>query len=499
MERLFRTIVETAADGIFVIDADGRILEVNPAGAAQFGATPETLRGLPVETLFFLDEAAERPASFLLPRGAATAAPLRREVWGRRCDGRTFPGEISFSEVLQEEGPRVAAILHDTSLRKAQRDALREREERLSAILATIPDAIVTVDDQGLIESFSESAERMFGYRADEVIGQNVRLLMPSPYREAHDGYIERYIRTGERRIIGIGRVVVGLRADGTTFPMELHVGEMKTAGRRLFIGFVRDLTEKEDTERRLQDLQAQLMHTSRLRLLGRMATTLAHEINQPLTAIANYMQAARHLLESGRSELIPRALDAVTKAAAQATRAGEIIRRLRSFVSRGESEKTPQDLNKLIEEATALALVGAREWKIRVHFALGADLAPVLADRIQIQQVILNIVRNAVEVLQNHDPREIHITTARSADGSGAVVSIRDTGPGLPPEVEANLFRPFISTKKEGMGLGLSICREIVETHGGHLTVQTAPGEGTTFTFTLPFSPTGEAIDDAA
>ncbi len=420
-------------------------------------------------------------------------------MWGRRADGRVFPAEVSFREVEQEGGPRMVVILHDISLRKAQRDALREREQRLSAILATVPDAIVTVDEQGLIESFSESAERMFGYKASEVIGENVRLLMPSPYRESHDGYIERYLRTGERRIIGIGRVVVGLRADGTTFPMELHVGEMETAGRRLFIGFVRDLTEKENTERRLQDLQAQLMHTSRLRLLGRMASTLAHEINQPLTAIANYVQAARHLLESGRADLTPRALDAVTKAAAQATRAGEIIRRLRDFVSRGETEKTPQDLNKLVEEATALALIGAREWKIRILFSLAGDLAPVLADRVQIQQVILNIVRNAVEVLQTHDRREIHITTARSADGSGAVVSIRDTGPGLPDEVRANLFRPFISTKKEGMGLGLSICREIVETHGGSLTVETAPGAGTTFTFTLPFSPETEAIDDAA
>lgn len=498
MERLFRAIVETAADGIFVIGAEGRILEVNPAGAMLFGTTPDDLCGERVEALLFLDGESRHPAVCLIPRGVREP-PRRREIWGRRRDGRVFPGEVSFSEVMHEEGPRMAVILHDLSLRRAQRDALREREERLSAILTTIPDAIITVDDRGIIESFSESAERMFGYPASRVIGRNVRLLMPSPYREAHDGYIERYIRTGEKRIIGIGRVVVGLRADGTTFPMELHVGEMEAGGRRLFIGFVRDLTEKENTERRLQDLQAQLMHTSRLRLLGRMASTLAHEINQPLTAIANYMQAARHLLESGRPELTPRALDAVTKAAAQATRAGEIIRRLRGFVSRGESERTPEDLNKLVEEATALALIGAREWKIRVQFALSGDLPPVLADRIQIQQVILNIVRNAVEVLQNHDPREIHITTARSADGSGAVVSIRDSGPGLPEEVRANLFRPFISTKKEGMGLGLSICREIIETHGGMLTVESVAGRGTTFTFTLPFGRGGEAADAEA
>jgi two-component system, LuxR family, sensor kinase FixL len=389
--------------------------------------------------------------------------------------------------VEQDEGKLRVAVLRDLAERKTAEAVLLEREERLRSILDTVPDAIIVIDERGLIESLSRAAERLFGYTAAEAVGQNVSILMPSPYRDEHDGYIERYRRTGERRIIGIGRVVVGRRADGSVFPMELHVGEMHPAGRRLFTGFVRDLTEVQQTKRRLQELQADFLHSSRLSTMGRMAATLAHELNQPLTAVVNYVQAARAQLENGTPAMVARIPETLAKAAAQAERAGTIIRRLREFVARGATQRQPEDLNKVVEEAGALALVGARDQGVHVEFRLQSDLSAVMIDKVQVQQVVLNLVRNALEAMQNSKRRELSIETFRDPATSGTAVVVTDTGPGLPSEILSQLFQPFVSTKKQGMGLGLAICREIVESHGGKLQASTGPEGGARFRFTLP------------
>ena len=239
-------------------------------------------------------------------------------------------------------------------------------------------------------------------------------MLMPSPYREAHDGYLTRYLTTGERRIIGIGRVVVGERKDGSTFPMELAVGEMRSRSRRYFTGFIRDLSERQVTEARLQELQTELVHMSRLTAMGEMASTLAHELNQPLSAIANYMKGSRRLLETATDDRSQKIRDAIDKAGAQALRAGDIIRRLRDFVARGEGERRVESIARLVEEASALALVGAKELGVRVRFNFdpGADL--VLADRVQIQQVLLNLMRNAVEAMEHAERRELMLGDRR-------------------------------------------------------------------------------------
>ena len=223
------------------------------------------------------------------------------------------------------------------------------RETHMKLILDTIPDAMIVIDERGIMQSFSAAAERLFGYSAAEVLGKNVKFLMPSPYREGHDSYLRRYNLTGERRIIGIGRVVVGERKDGSTFPLELSVGEMQAGGQRFFTGFIRDLTERQKTEARLQELQAELVHVSRLTAMGEMASALAHELNQPLSAIANYMKGSRRLLEESSDERVGILREAMDKAAEQALRAGQVIRRLRDFVARGESERRVEDAKKLV------------------------------------------------------------------------------------------------------------------------------------------------------
>jgi len=366
--------------------------------------------------------------------------------------------------------------------------ALRTSEAHLRSIIETVPDALIIIDEKGLIQSFSPAAERLFGYRAAEVHGRNVSLLMPSPYREEHDGYLRHYLGTGARRIIGIGRVVVGQRADGSTFPMELQVGEVKLDGHRVFTGFVRDITERQTTRQRLQELQSELLRASRLSVMGQMASALAHELNQPLTAVINYVQACRRMLAAADAPPPERVQEVMDKAVAQASRAGQIIHRMRQFTRKGETERQLESINKVVEEASALALVGARENGILVRMELGSDLPPVFVDRIQVQQVVINLVRNSMEALAACERRELTIRTAR-ADGASVEVAVSDTGPGLSEEVASRLFQPFVTTKPKGMGLGLSISRSIIEAHGGRLEAVPNPAGGVTFVFALPVS----------
>jgi two-component system, LuxR family, sensor kinase FixL len=376
------------------------------------------------------------------------------------------------------------------------RDALA-REAHLASILETVPDAMIVIGEDGIVQSFSPAAERLFGYSAEEVIGKNVNMLMPSPYRENHDDYLRRYLRTGERRIIGIGRVVVGERKDGSTFPMELAVGEMRSSDRHFFTGFIRDITQRQESEARLQELQSELAHVSRLTAMGQMASALAHELNQPLSAIVSYMKGSRRLLESGAEDRSGLLRDAMDKAGDQALRAGQIIRRLREFVGRGDSERRVESVKKLIEEASALALVGTKDQGVRVRFQFDPAVDFVLVDKVQIQQVLLNLLRNAVEAMEASQRRELVISTA-AGDDDMVAVSVADTGPGIALELMSQLFQPFVTNKRHGMGVGLSICRTIVEAHGGQITVEPNPAGGTIFRFTLRAA-SGEDFGDAA
>lgn len=367
-------------------------------------------------------------------------------------------------------------------------EGARHRQAQLQSILDTVPEAMILIDDRGIVHSFSVTAERLFGWSAAEVIGKNVSLLMPAPYRQEHDGYLQRYRKTGERRIIGIGRIVVGERKDGSTFPMELAVGEAKVGADRLFTGFVRDLTERRSQERRMQELQSELVHVSRLTAMGEMASSLAHELNQPLSAITSYLRGASTLLKREQIDK-DRIREALDRSADQALRAGDVIQRLREFVAKGETEHTIEDPATLLEEAAALALVGAREQGVRVSLRCDRDLPDIVVDKIQIQQVALNLIRNAIEAMEATSRRELTIGVSRR-DGF-AFFFVADTGTGIAPEIAQQLFQPFVTSKVSGLGVGLSICRTIIEAHGGRISARANDGGGTVFEFTLPFTGT--------
>jgi two-component system sensor kinase FixL len=365
---------------------------------------------------------------------------------------------------------------------------LREREAHLQSILDTVPDAMIVADEKGVIQSVSATAERLFGWPRSEAVGKNLSVLMPAPYNAAHDGYMARYLATGDKRIIGLGRVVVGQRRDGVVFPMHLSVGEVRMGDRRFFTGFVRDLTEQEQTEARLQELQSELAHVSRLTAMGEMASALAHELNQPLSAVANYLRGCRRLLDKNDPLDRPRLAEALAKAADQAIRAGDVIQRLRQFVGRGETEKRLERLPALIQEASALAFVGARELGVRMTMTFDPACEMALVDRVQIQQVAINLMRNAIDAMRESPRRELHVDVAPAPGPGGFIaVTISDTGSGISDETLPKLFEPFMTTKKEGMGVGLSICKTIVESHGGVIEAHNNPDGGATFSFTLP------------
>jgi two-component system sensor kinase FixL len=378
-------------------------------------------------------------------------------------------------------------LLH-TARRKVAKaeEALDTREAHLRSILDTVLDATIVSEQDGTIVSFNAAAVRQFGYSEEEAVGRNLRMLMPQPYRQEHDGYLQRYLTTGEKRIIGVDRVVVGQRKDGSTFPMKLAVGEMRTGGRRFYTGFIRDLTEREESAARLQEIQAELARLARLNEMGEMASTLAHELNQPLSAIANYVHGCARMLQDADGENAERLRGALKEAGEQSIRAGQIIKHLREFVTKGETEKSPENIRQLVEEAGALALVGSREKGVRsvFDFASGADT--VMVDRIQIQQVLTNLMRNAVEAMKDCPRKELRVSIKPSGDDA-ILVSVEDSGSGIPEEIAAQLFKPFTTTKPGGMGIGLSISKRIVEAHGGEMTVSQSILGGASFSFTLP------------
>lgn len=381
---------------------------------------------------------------------------------------------------------RTAELGSEIARREQNEGVEQQAAERFRALIDSAHDAIIAITPDGRIELFNRAAERIFGYRAVEVVGQNVNILMPQPYRREHDSYLHSYHATGQAKIIGTGREVQAQHKNGTVFPIDLSIGEMRgNGGSWGFIGVIRDITERHQSELRVRELTAELVHISRLSAMGQLSSSLAHELNQPLTAIMNYAEAARQMIETAGSDVPPQVPDFILKAIGQAERAGQIIRRLRSFVEKGPVERSPEDLNRLVIEASNLATIGAKIDGVQVRFDLDRTLEPVRIDKIQIQQVVVNLVRNAVEALRDVERRELAIRT--SAGGDYQEVEIIDSGPGIDPEIAVRLFKPFVSSKKDGMGIGLSISQSIVESHGGRLWADPNPEGGTVFRFRLP------------
>ena len=355
------------------------------------------------------------------------------------------------------------------------------------ALINTAIDGIMVIDEQAILQVYSPACERLFGYKPEEVLGRNVDMLMPEPYHSQHDAYLERYKSTGVPHIIGIGREVVGRRKDGSTFPMYLSVGEGTLNKHRIFVGIVSDISETRARDKHIRELQGELLHVTRMTAMGEMTSALAHELNQPLTAMLNYTSAARHMAGSFGEPGV-KLLDVLNRAIDQAERAGLIIRRLRNFIEKREPNRAPEDINKAVEDAVELGMAGHRDTGVKLHLNLQRPLRTALVDKVQIQQILVNLIRNAVEAMSKSDKRDLTIATRQSGDE--IEIAISDTGTGLPEEIVSRLFHPFVTTKERGMGMGLSICRTIAEAHGGKLSLDSNTKKGATFVLRLPAPP---------
>jgi two-component system sensor kinase FixL len=469
---------------IYMLDTDGRVTIWNAGAQRIKGWTEAEVLGRHT-SIFYPREDVEigkpmRDLALAKERGR-----LEEESWRLRRDGTEFLASVTITALWDARGRHVGfgKVIHDVTDQRATERMIEARENQLRSILATVPDAMVVMDDRGVITSLSATAEQLFGYAEAEVLGRNIGLLLPADDETAPDGHIARDLSQGERHLIGTTRRVFGQRRDGSSFPLELAVGETVGGGQRMFTGFMRDLSAKEETEAHMASLRDELIHVSRLSAMGTMASTLAHELNQPIAAVANYVEGSIDLLDRDGEDHREIVREALKDAAGEAFRAGHIVRRLRSFVTRGEVEKRVEPLLPLIEEACALGLAGSGERGVTCRQVIAPDAGPVMVDRIQIQQVVVNLLRNAMEAMPSGGTLEIRAT----AEGGFAHLAIADNGPGLPLDVRDRLFEAFASTKRDGMGLGLSICRTIVEAHGGRIWAAPRVGGGTEFHFTLP------------
>lgn len=475
----------TEGYAIYMLDQEGRVTIWNKGAERLKGWTEAEVVGQP--SLIFYPEPARtagKPAADL--ERARAEGRFQEEDWRLRKNGSEFLAHVTMTALYDNAGELrgFGKVIRDVTEQRAAERKLNAAAMQFRSILSTVPDAMVVINDSAEMLSFSAAAERLFGYAEEEVVGRNVSMLMPSPDREQHDGYVHRYLATGEKRIIGRGRTVTGLKRDGTTFPMELAVGEASTEGARVFTGFIRDLTEKVAVDERIEELRSGLVHTARVSAMGTMASTLAHELNQPITAVVTFVRGVRNLIQEGNPDDAAMIEEGLDEAFNEALRAGSIVRRLREFVARGEVEKSVEDLGALIEDAAALALIGARERGVVARFQFDPAIHTVLVDKVQTQQVLINLMRNAIEAMAGGPERILTVSTV-AEDVGFARVTVADTGPGVAPEIADDLFRAFNSTKAGGMGLGLSICRTIVEANGGRIWLESRP-EGARFHFTL-------------
>jgi two-component system sensor kinase FixL len=478
-------IVESSQDAIFGKTLDGIVTSCNGAAEILFGYEAAELIGGPMATLIpteFLQE-----ESKLVARVARGEKIAHYETVRLRRDGVQLQVSMTLSPIRDSAGNVIGAstIVRDITAQKLRDEeirALQSEKTFLADLVESSNDAIVSRTNDGKISSWNRAAELMFGFSAAEMIGRTATL---PPELEAEAKAVTARLHRGEaviqyttQRPHNDGREI---DVSFTASLIRNHDGQIVGTS-----GILRDITEQKIADANRIALQSELAHVSRLSAMGQMSAAIAHELNQPLSAISNFIGAAMRIIESepSQSPRLHTAYGAIEKAGAQTFRAAAIIRTLRDFVERRDSARTPQNLSDLIPEAVTLGMLGHKHSNVRLTIELDPATPPILLNRVQIQQVLVNLVRNALEAMAHTDEPELKISSV--SDTLGTRISVRDNGPGFSPEIAGQLFQPFVTTKETGMGIGLRICQSIVEAHGG--TIEAASAHpGAAFVVYLP------------
>jgi PAS domain S-box-containing protein len=484
-----RAVVETAVDGVILIDTRGIVLMFNPACERLFKYQAREVIGQNVKMLMprrYRDEHDSYIGNFHRT-GERKIIGIGREVVGQRKDGSTFPMDLSVGEAKQDEGSIFVGIIHDLTERERVERVLRESAARLRAVVDTAVDGVILIDARGNVMMFNPACERLFKYRAEEIIGENVKVLMPGSYRAEHDRYIRNFLDTGERKIIGIGREVVGQRKDGSTFPMDLSVGEAKQDGASIFVGIIHDLTDRKRTEE-------QLVQAQKMEIVGQLSGGIAHDFNNLLTVIVGNAEFLGDQLKP--REDLKRLADDIGLAG---ERGAELTQRLLAFSRRQTLRPVAVDCNTLLDSMHKLLRRTMRE-DIEVRTDFDLDLRSAYADPAQLESAILNLSLNAQDAMAAGGRLSIttgnvslddhyHTVHPEVRPGEYVLIAITDNGEGMEKTVLDRVFEPFFTTKEvgKGSGLGLSMVYGFVKQSNGHVSIYSEPGLGTTVRIYLP------------
>jgi PAS domain S-box-containing protein len=482
-------VVETAVDGVILIDARGCVLMFNSACEKLFKYQASEVIGQNVKMLMpgpYREEHDSYIDNFHRT-GERKIIGIGREVFGQRKDGTTFPMDLSVGEAKQDEGSIFVGIIHDLTERERTERALRESNARLKAVVDTAVDGVILIDARGCILEFNPACENLFKYSAAEVLHQNVKMLMPSSYRVEHDGYIGNFLKTGERKIIGIGREVRGQRKDGSTFPMGLSVGEARQEGESTFVGIIHDLTESKRTEELL--VQAQKME-----MVGQLSGGIAHDFNNLLTVIVGNAEFLSEKLKARKD--LQQLADDIGRAG---DRGAELTQRLLAFGRRQVLRPVEISCNDLLDSMHKLLQRTLRQ-DIKITTDFDPELTLAFADAAQLESAILNLAVNAQDAMLSGGHLTISTANASLDDhykslhpeviaGEYVLIAVTDDGEGMPKEVIERAFEPFYTTKEvgKGSGLGLSMVYGFVKQSNGHVAIYSEPGLGTTVRIYLP------------
>jgi len=498
-EERWRAVFENSAIGVALTDLNGRFIAANPVYQKMLGYTREELLNL--SFLDITEEQYRDPNRSLIDElleGKRQQFQIEKQY--RRKDGSPVWVRNSVSIVSDTElAPGfLMALSEDITERKRAEDELKRSEANHRLVIEAASDAVISMDEKGIIILANLATTTIFGYDSEELVGKPLTLLMPESMKKLHEAGYSRYLKSGERHMNWHGTELTALRANGEEFPVEVSFGEMRSNGHRIFTGFIRDITEKHEWQQAQEELrktQAELANMMRVVTMGHLTASIAHEIIQPLFGIITNASTCLRMLSADPPN-VDGALETTRRTIRDGNRASDLITRLRSLFSKREVVAEVVDLNEATREVVELSLSELQRNRVILRQELADDLPPVQGDRIQLQQVILNLLRNASDAMRTVDDRSRELVIRTGCDeGDRIRLSVQDTGVGLEPQTAERLFEAFFSTKSDGMGIGLSICRSIIEAHHGHIWVTQSDGPGCTFTFSIPRNPEGVEV----